>query len=399
VSGIHQFVPIVHAGDAVGQHAMALRAALRDRGADSEVYVETRDPETARQTRMASDYPAAARPGDLLVYQFATVSDLAAWLVGRPEPLVVNYHNVTPASFFAPWDDALARHQVRARSELEAMAGRATLGVADSEWNRGDLDEAGFVATAVVPPIVALAGERPEDGRSPDERPEGGRSPDERPEDGRSPDERPEDGPPRRRGARWLAVGRLAPNKALEDTLTGFLAYRTRYDPAAELLVVGKTVVPAYTTALRCYAAELGLADAVRFAGRVTDAALAAAYQSADVLVVASEHEGFCLPAVEAMAGGLPVVAYSKGALPEVLGGAGVLLASKDPLTMAGAVHRVQTDRRWRQELVRAGRRRVGSLGLEDAGARLAELLLAVRDGRPWPDSVGARKAAGRPAG
>jgi glycosyltransferase involved in cell wall biosynthesis len=358
---------MLHVGDAVGRHTVALRSLLRSRGVNSEIYVELEDPETAGETRMAASYSADAVPGDLLVYQFATASDLVDWVAERPEPLVVNYHNVTPPPFFAPWDDVLARHQVRARRELGHLAQRAVLGVAVSELNRTDLVQEGFTATAVVPPIVELpAGTA------------GG------------------DRAARPRGSRWLAVGRLAPNKKVEDVIAALLAYRARFDADAELEVVGRAALSSYSTALRRYAADLGLADAVHFRGRVDEQDLDRAYAAADVLVVCSEHEGFCLPVVEAMARGLPVVAFAEGALGEVLGTAGVLLERKDPLTVAEAVHRVQTDATMRSALVAAGLKRPAELGLAGAGERLVELLVAASNRGPWPDGV--RVAAGRPA-
>lgn len=374
MSGIHQFVPMLHVGDAVGRHAMAVQALLRERGIESEIYVELEDSDTSGRTRKAAAYSEHASPGDLLVYQFATASDLAGWLSARPEPLVVNYHNVTPPELFAPWDDGLARHQVQARIELRALATRASLAVAVSEYNRAELVDAGFTATAVVPPIVKLPappnlGVAPADHRR-----------------------------ARRRGASWLAVGRLAPNKAVEDTVAALLAYRLLHDPDAELVVVGKAALPSYSAALHGYAADLGLAGAVHFAGKVDDRALAAAYAAADVLVVSSEHEGYCLPVVEAMACGLPVVAYREGALPEVLGDAGVLLETKDPLVVAEAVRRLQADDGWRESVVAAGHARLPALGLDGAGPRLVDLLVAAGDGGRWPDTVSVRTPA-TPAG
>jgi glycosyltransferase involved in cell wall biosynthesis len=362
-SGVHQFVPMLHVGDAVGQHAAALQDALRSHGVRSEIYVERDDPDTVDRARPARSYPREAQPGDVLVYQFATASELASWLADRPEPLVVNYHNVTPPELFAPWDDALARHQVRALAELSALAPRAALGVAVSEFNRADLVARKFAATAVVPPIIDL---RALEGT------------------GAAPAGRPT----RRTGARWLSVGRLAPNKAVEDTLAALLAYRRRHDDEARLLVVGSTPVPAYIDAILAHAAELGLAGAVRFVGKVDVGSLRDAYRTSDVLVVASEHEGFCLPVVEAMAAGLPVVACRRGALAEVLGDAGVLLEDKDPVAIADAVHRLQADEDWRAAVVAAGRRRLPALALADAAPRLVRLLLAVRDGDPWPPEV-----------
>jgi glycosyltransferase involved in cell wall biosynthesis len=368
MSGIHQFVPMLHAGDAVGRHTAALQALLAERGFASEIYVELDDPETADRTRPAAAYPGEAAPGDVVVYQFATASDLAGLLAARPEALIVNYHNVTPPELFAPWDNTLARHQVRALGELAQLAGRAVLGVAVSEWNRADLVAAGYAATAVVPPLVDLPAAAPSGGG-------GGR--------------------PRHPGGRWLAVGRLAPNKSVEDILAALLLTRAGPDPLAELTVIGKPAVPAYAEALRSYAAELGIAAAVHFVGHVDDDALARAYAGADVLLVTSEHEGFCLPVVEAMARDLPVVAYRQGALPEVLGDAGVLVDEKDPATLTEAVRRLGADAGWRAAVVAAGRARLAALDVGRAGTALVDLCAAAHDGGPWPDSVAPRPVSG----
>ncbi len=362
MSGVHQFVPMLHVGDAVGRHTAAVQSLLAVRGIRSEVYVELVDPETADRTRLAGDYEREAEPGDIVVYQFATASDLAEVLATRSETLIVNYHNVTPPDLFAPWDNTLARHQVRAMAELDLLSTRAALGVAVSEWNRQDLVAARYAATAVVPPVVTV----PRPSRTSRE--------------------------PWAGGGRWLSVGRLAPNKAVEDVLAALVVARTDDDPCAQLTVVGRPALAAYARALAAYAAELGIADAVTFSGHVDEAGLEAAYGAADVVVVASEHEGFCLPAVEAMARGVPVVAYREGALPEVLGDAGVLVDDKSPATIAAAVRALRDDPARREALVAAGRARVGALGLDRAGSDLVDLCVAALEGATWPASVSPRE-------
>jgi glycosyltransferase involved in cell wall biosynthesis len=369
VGGIHQFVPMLHVGDAVGRHTLALQASVRAGGVESQIFVERDDPDTSALTVAARHYPEVATAGDLLVYQFATESALVPWLVARSEPLVVNYHNVTPPELFAPWDNALARAQLRAQGQLRLLARRALLGVAVSEFNRADLVAAGLGPTVTVPPIMdplpRQAGRVPE--------PAAGVA-------------RP------RAGARWLVVGRLAPNKAVEAAVDALFVHRRRFDPEATLTVVGKPALAGYAAALADHVAALGLAHAVRFAGRVDDAGLAEEYGRADVLVVTSEHEGFCLPVVEAMAYGVPVVAYRQGALPEVLADAGVLVAGKDPFDLARAAHRVCADPGRAADLVDRGRRRLAELHLDDAGERLGTLLRALQaDGPRVLERLGTR--------
>ena len=353
MSAVHQFVPMLHRADAVGRHTLALRDALVAGGADSRIYVELTDPETADETRPFTAYADEAAPGDVVVYQYATASDMAGWLAARPEPLVVNSHNVTPPEYYAPWNNAMARHQLRAQQELRSLAPRAALGLAVSTFNEAELTEAGFARTAVVPPAAALA-----------VAPSGGSA---------APT-----APAERDGARWISVGRMAPNKGIESALMGLLVARAHHDADATLLVVGRPVVPSYTAALLRFADELGLRDAVTFAGALGDDELSAALVHSDVLVVASRHEGFGVPAIEAMAAGVPVVANRAGALPEIVGDAGVLVDADDPYALASAAHRVRHDDALRQSLATAAAARVAALDLASAGERAAEALLSL---------------------
>ena len=356
MSGVHHFVPVLHRGDAVGRHTLRLRDATRRRGLESNIFVDVVQDETADETLPAMSYTDRAHRGDVVVYQFATASLMAPWLAGRNEILVVNYHNITPPGLMAPWDHHLALGQERAREDLAVLAPRTTLAIADSAYNETHLAQAGFATTAVVPPSAAVGVEVTSDAGS------------------LSGDART--------GAVWLAVGRVAPNKALEHTIAALAVARHDSDQGegATLRIVGKPATDAYERALRRYVADLGLEDAVTFTGYATDAAVAAAYTTADVLVVTSEHEGFGVPVVEAMAAGLPVVAYDQGAVPEVLGDSGVLVASRDPYDLADAVGSLLADPTRRTALAEAGRRRFAELDLPNAADRFVDLLIEVRE-------------------
>jgi len=253
----------------------------------------------------------------------------------------------------APWDNHLALGQLRAQGDLRLLAPRAALAVADSAYNEAHLAEVGFATTAVIPPSAALDAAMTTVDR------------------GTAASAPPATG----RGARWLAVGRVSPNKALESTVAALAVARAHGDPEATLHIIGKPATNSYVAALRRYVAELGLAGAVRFTGHASDATVASAYASADVLVVTSEHEGFCVPVVEAMSAGLPVVAFDQGAVPEVLGGAGVLVTDKDPYALAASIAAVLTDPPRRNAMTEIGRRRLAQLDLETAADRFVNLL------------------------
>ena len=339
---------MLHRADAVGRHTLRLRDVAVARGIPSRIYVEMDDPDTASETRPFAHYAEDAAAGDVLIYQFATASAMGAWLSARAEPLVVNYHNVTPPEYYAPWDNGMARHQLLAQAQLRLLAPRAALGLAVSSFNEAELQEAGFRRTAVVPPAatVTTAAER-----------------------------RSESGAAASAGGRWISVGRLAPNKAIELSVMALLVARAHDDSGATLQLVGRPVVPSYTAALHRFVDDLGLRDAVAFTGGLSDAALARAVAAADVFVLTSRHEGFGVPVIEAMTSGVPVVANNAGALPEVVGDGGLLVDATDPYAVAGAVARLGHEAGLREALERAASQRVAALDLPSAADRAVDLV------------------------
>jgi glycosyltransferase involved in cell wall biosynthesis len=354
VAGIHQFVPMLHRHDAVGEHTLALQALLQAEGVASKIYSQLPDPHTSEQTSPYLDYEAEAVPGDVLVYQFATESAMAAWLRQRDEPLVINYHSVTPPQFFAPWNLGITQIQTACLHELAVVAPGAALGIAVSEFDRAELSAAGCQSTVVIP--VLTAG-RPLPAADPAFLTWLQSNP------GTS---------------LWLSVGRLAPNKSHHLAIAALFAHRMTADASATLIVVGSPAEPHYTGALRHYAAQLGLAGAVRFLSGISEAELAACYEAADVLVMLSAHEGFGVPLVEAMRQGVPVVARDAGAIAEVLGRVGVLLSGTQPQQVAAAIHRVHSDPDARKRALAGTDEQLRRLAIGSAGKRLVEALQSV---------------------
>jgi glycosyltransferase involved in cell wall biosynthesis len=176
-------------------------------------------------------------------------------------------------------------------------------------------------------------------------------------------------------GADLLFVGKISPHKAPHDLVKMLAVLRRLYDPAARLHLVGSPLGETYEPALRAFIAELGLEDAVNFAGSVSGAELEAYLQAADVFVCASDHEGFCVPLAEAMGHGLPIVAYGVTAVPETVGGAGLVLPDKAPLPFAAAVGRVLADPTLRQALSAAGLARSASFNLADSQRKFVSLV------------------------
>jgi glycosyltransferase involved in cell wall biosynthesis len=359
-SGVHFFVPMLHRHDAVGEHTRVLRDRLQAAGVPSRIYVDRLDPRTSGETRHFQDYAVDARPGDVLVYEVATASRMSHWLVRRPEPLVLNYHSITPADFFRPWNNDITRGQVEAHEELRFLAPRATLGIAVSRFDADELARVDCPRTEVVPVAnVPVPATEPDPAALERVRARRGHGP------------------------LWLSVGRLAPNKAHERVIVALLAARASAQPGARLVVVGAPTERHYAKALARFVAGLGLADAVDFVSGLSDAELAAHYRGADVFVMLSEHEGFGVPLLEAMSQGVPVVAHRVGAVAETVADAAVLVDDTGPRTVANVVAGLLADGPRQERLTEAGHRRVADFGLERAADRFADLVIGLRDAVP----------------
>jgi len=348
---IHQWVPAAHRGDAIGDSARAVRDMLRAMGHDSDIFALTIDDAMRTEVRAFAD--ADATGGDATIFHFALPSPMTEAFRLLRGTRILQYHNITPAPFVAPYDPGLFRLAALGRRELATLAGRVDLALGDSEFNRQELEALGFAPTGVMPIAVNTA--------------------------------RITDAPPRPALERILGdglinilfVGRVAPNKKIEDHIRLAEMYKRYVDAFYRFIFVGRhDGIPRYYAQIRALIAEYEmLPDRFWFTGPVPDEDLAAFYRWADVYVSLSEHEGFCVPLVEAMAADVPVVAYAAGAVPETLNGAGLLFSPKDLEVAAELMGSVVYDRDVRNGVLEGQRRRLQDFAPARIEAQLRDVL------------------------
>ena len=326
---------------------------LRAMGHESDLFALTIDDDLRGDVRPFSD-PAATR-GDVTIFHFALPSPMTARFAALDGVKILQYHNITPAAFFAPYDPQLFRLAALGRRELATLAGHVDLALGDSDFNRRELEGLGFTRTGVLPIAVNT--------------------------------ERITAAPPRPALERILRdglinvlfVGRIVPNKKIEDHIRLAEIYKRYVDSYYRFIFVGRyDGVPRYYDQVRALIAEYDmLPDRFWFTGPVPDEDLAAFYRWADAYVSLSEHEGFCVPLVEAMAADVPVVAYAAGAVPETLGGAGLLFAPKDLELAAELLGSVVYDRGVRARVLDGQRRRLQDFAPDRIEAQLKSTLAA----------------------
>jgi glycosyltransferase involved in cell wall biosynthesis len=255
-----------------------------------------------------------------------------------PHGRVMQYHNVTPAFYFAPYSPALFRLASLARAELGSLVGRVDLALGVSEFNRSELEAMGFAPTGVLPLAVDLSRIT---------------NPVRRPalEKILTNDDM----------INFLFVGRIAPNKKIEDHLKLAEHYKRYVDSYYRFIFVGKhDSVPQYYASIRAMMAQYRLLnERFVFTGPVPDEDLAVYYRHAAVYISLSEHEGFCAPLLEAMAADVPILAYSAAAVPETLGGSGVQFAPKDMEYAAELLGVLTFDDQLRAQVIAGQRKRL----------------------------------------
>jgi glycosyltransferase involved in cell wall biosynthesis len=335
VTRIDQWVPALHRGDAIGDSARLMRDAFRSWGHTADVYALELDADLVGDGRPFSEYRSDGK-NDVVILHYALPSPLTRALVEHPGRRVLLHHNITPPSFFAGWDDEMVRICTLGREQLGSLAAQVDLGLADSEFNRLELEALGFRRTGVLP--IYLDFDRYREAPNP------------------VLARMLDDGL-----TNLLFVGRLAPNKRPED-LVRLAAYWRKYiAPDVRLLLVGKWWVRgSYFHRLQAFAYELDFTPwEVVFLGHVDHDDLLACYAAARVFVSMSEHEGFGVPLVESMLMRVPVLAYSAGAVPYTLGGTGVQFARKDLAEVGEMAHLLATDSALRQAVLEGQDRRL----------------------------------------
>jgi glycosyltransferase involved in cell wall biosynthesis len=327
---VHQLLPAAAPHDAITGQAFAWQVLLRRWGSSSEIVAEHVHADLrgavhrldGRTRRILND------GGVILRYALWSATVDAALRVEGP--VALSYHNITPGNLLREFNPVVADLCDRGRASLSVFKGRTKTVIADSSFNAAELKEAGIGGATVVPLLLDVPARVPR----------------------RRPSRRPV----------VLTVGRVVPNKRIEEVIKSFTLYQRHRAPAASLVVVGSDLgFERYRQALDGLVQRLGAQD-VFFTGAISSEARDAWYARADAYISMSVHEGFCAPLVEALAHGVPVVARGAGAVPETLGGAGLVLDGADLPLVAEALHELASSPPTRNALYDVADRRLAEL-------------------------------------
>ena len=344
--GIHQVLGGAAPWDAITNHALAAQQVIRAMGYRSEIFADRwhLSPAIAHRVLEHHRWPGIAQRADRAIIHYSIDSPAFDLALDKAERIGMHHHNVTPPELL--WRDAPAvALQCQTGIEgLRRMVPQIDVAAAVSEFNAQELRRAGYAEPRV---IGILRGPLSRRKRQRDHRDQ---------------------------TLRLLFVGRGIPNKRQDALILALAALREAGVAAQLRLVGGWGSCRPYLERCRRLVRELDLVNDVVFLGSIDDDSLAQEYEDADVFVCMSEHEGYCVPIIEAMAHDLPVVALAAGAVPETLGRGGVLVETLQPSLVAEAVM-LATDERLAGRLTEGRAHQLAIHSPEVTAARLRKFV------------------------
>lgn len=327
---IHQFAPVISPGDGVSGSVFLTRALLRKLGHKSEIYTGNTSNELRGETLHISKFDNNC---DLLFVHHSMGHDLEGWLYSTACRRALIYHNITPSQYFHP-DSNEYLYSLKGRQQLREWRSLFSGAVGVSPYNLIELEEAGYDNAAIIPLLIDFAKFTGETS------------------------------PPnpswhlRETETLVMSVGRFAENKRQHLLLEAFWYMRKMLpDKPARLILVGGVTSTNYHRQIVARIYELGLENEVSLTGKCSDAQLRWLYGNADVLWCASEHEGFCIPLVEANFFSLPVISFATSNIPETLGTSGILIEESSPIAMAATTVSILGDTVLSKKVVAEGAR------------------------------------------
>jgi len=349
---IHQLVHTLSYGDAISTEVLSLQRSFSRLGAKSEIFALHVHPKLKGQAKSLDQFPSDFEGEVILHYSLGSpLNALYASLTRAFRRLI--YHNITPPFWFEGINPRIVRDIKSGLEELPGLLAQTDSIISDSTFNAEELARLGFKSEVLQLPVDPVRWQEPANPGIQNILSGDGK-------------------------LHCLHVGRLAPNKCVEDIIRAFYFLHHHIERNSKLWLVGvDTDTELYSFSLRYLAQELGLDDAIEFVGCMSDCEVRALYENCTVYLCMSEHEGFCLPPLEAMHFGLPVIAYASSAVPETVGDGGVLIDRKDPALVAELVYRVATDQSLRNNLIIAGRSRVKQLSVERFEAQVEQMFLS----------------------
>ena len=347
---IHQILPTISPGDAIGNEAQEIKRVLNEWGYKSEIYAQNIHPKI--NAKKYTEYKKVSSKENILIFHFSIGSEVSEFVKKLPDKKIMIYHNITPPEYFCGVNETLVNLLENGKKELRSLVDHIDLAVGVSEYNRLELQEMGFKNTDVLPIIINF-----HEYSSPNKKLLSKYDDD---------------------FVNLLFVGRVTPHKRQEDIIKVFYYYKL-INPKSRLFLAGSYEgCEIYSDYLKKLIQDLNLKD-VHLLGKISFNDLISYYKLADFFICMSEHEGFCVPILESMYFEVPIIAYKSTAIPFTLEDTGILVKEKNYCEIAEMVNVLIEDEELRSTLVKKQKDRLENFKREKIISQLESILSKVR--------------------
>jgi len=335
MQAVHQFIAGFVNGDAISNETIVINKTFASLGHETNIFCETRRtlPHLRSLIKDIKTAKAIVKPSDVAILHLSIgsdVNDVFAELTCRK---AIIFHNITPPCYFKFFNPAVALLLQRGLEQVQQMKSCAEVYLADSKYNADELLRLGYKDVRVLPLLINYDMLKNVD---------------------KAYFKKLCDG-----FCNILFVGRIAPNKKIEDVIFAFHCFKKWVNPDSRLILAGSySGMERYLHFLKAGMKELGTEDVI-FTGMIPQEKLNACYAAASIFLCMSEHEGFCIPLLESMYHSVPVMAYSAAAVPETMDGAGILFREKQFDKIAEMMGVVWENKTWREAIIRGQRERL----------------------------------------
>jgi len=345
---VHQLLPTINRYDAIGNEAIVIREILRKMGYNSEIYAENIHPSMKGQAKNYTEYNE--HTNDVFIYHHSIGSGLGDFILSLKSKIIMIYHNITPPEFFDDTNAEISKLLRLGKSQLLIFKNKIDVAVGDSEYNRLELEQSGYKKTGILPILLEKA---------------------------KYQKQADQDLIAKYKDyVNILYVGRIAPNKRVDEVIRAFSYYNYNINPQSHLFLVG--CFDGTTNGYYQYLSSLVNSSKTKNVHFVTDAnddQLISFYKIADVFMTMSLHEGFCVPLVESMLCKVPIIAYDSTAIPYTLGDSGVKVTNETFEEIGELINIVATKSELRTTIVEKQTERFTSIYDKDNQSMISEIL------------------------
>tara|TARA_B100000315_G_scaffold212472_1_gene209862 strand:- start:5570 stop:6634 length:1065 start_codon:yes stop_codon:yes gene_type:complete len=351
---IHQFLPNFHFGDAIGNHTLEIQRILKKSGYKSNIYVEACD---SRMSKLCNNYrkhKKVSSSKNVIIFHYSIHSDIFDYVRNASDKKIMIYHNITPHRFFKHFDNHLYFLTKRGREVLESYRNVPEVTFAVSEYNAEELRRLGFRKVRVLPIIVDFNQFKSSPNQFVLSKYDNGFK-------------------------NIIFVGRITPSKKHEDIIKSFFFYKRYINDKSRLFLVGSySGMEEYYESLKRLIDDLNICDVI-FTGKVKCDELITYYKLSDIFLCMSEHEGFCVPLLEAMYFDIPIIAYSSTGIPYTLGESGILLKEKNYLEIAELIDLVISDKVIRDKIISNQKNKLSQFETDKVADKFIEYIEEVK--------------------